>query len=268
MDNLNIFLLFPQTDDEILAFDEEKLYQEIPKQLQAVKDVSNNYTLFYNPKNIKLFCDELGELHGGKYLDNVRNQILNILGKKCKDISKWISYKSDCCYYKWKIDSNPLVEMESNKIFLSAVEKFVDDKPGNTVIISLLNNDTWERDIMPIIKDAKHYKDLPILCNIPYFSTVNTFIEWYNTEKRNITFSLEDVYRFSRTNKIYPDSKQRIYLEKETGRYWYKDYFHKDNKEHYEVFDKEGNHLGEADVNGNLDESKCDKTKSIKNLLN
>lgn len=268
MDNLNIFLLFPQTDDEILAFDEDNRYIEIPKQLKKVKDVLNlNYTLFHDSENIVSFCNEVEKLHDGKYLGSVRNQIRHYLNRISNDIKNF-SCEPDCCYYKWKIDSNPLVEMESNKIFLSAVEKFVDDKPSNTVIISLLNNDTWERDIMPIIKDAKHYKDLPILCNIPYFRTVNTFIEWYNTEKRNITFLLEDVYRFSRTNKIYRDSKQRIYLEKETGRYWYKDYYHKDNKKHYEVFDREGNHIGEANVNGILDCSKCDKSKTIKDLIN
>ena len=40
-----------------------------------------------------------------------------------------------------------------------------------------------------------------------------------------------------------------------------------DNKEHYEVFDNTGNHLGEAEMNGVLDETKKDKTKSIRGII-
>lgn len=61
--------------------------------------------------------------------------------------------------------------------------------------------------------------------------------------------------------------KQRIYRKKSDGSYWYFDFFHKDNKLHYEVFDSEGKHMGEADMNGIVNYSKKDSNKLIVNLI-
>lgn len=103
--------------------------------------------------------------------------------------------------------------------------------------------------------------------------TVNKF-ELYNLHSKNIDylpielppFSLEDKNRFQKTN--FKHEKQAIYLEKSTGYYWYNDFFHKDNKAHFEVFDSNGNHLGEASMQGVLDTSQKDKTKTIRNVIN
>lgn len=75
-------------------------------------------------------------------------------------------------------------------------------------------------------------------------------------------FSLDDKRRFSKTNMIH--EKQAIYREIGTGYYWYNDYFHKDNKAHFEVFDAQGLHLGEASMEGILDLSKRDARKRIR----
>lgn len=268
MDSVNIFLLFPKTDDEILAFEEEKLYKDIPDQLSCISKVLKqyqvNYRLLYNSKDIDFFCNKAEEIFNGEYLGKIRTQILTLLNKKSTDLNGKRCYKTDCSYNKW-VDSS--VELVENILFRSATDSFIGNKDEKTVIVSLLNNDVWHRDIMPIIKDAKHYDNLPVLCNIPYFNPANTFVEWFNTNISNHSFSLLNVSKFERTNKIYPISKRRIYLEKQTNRYWYYDYFHRDNKEHYEVFDRNGEHLGEADRNGFVDESKCDKGKTIKNIL-
>ena len=59
----------------------------------------------------------------------------------------------------------------------------------------------------------------------------------------------------------------RIYRNLTSGDYWYYDYFHKDNKEHFEVFDATGHHKGEANVNGVIDTTKRDSSKSIVSIL-
>lgn len=66
-----------------------------------------------------------------------------------------------------------------------------------------------------------------------------------------------------------------IYQEVKTGRYWYKDTFHKSVKDgrtqywHYEVFSKEQEHLGEADFEtGILDTTKHDSSKDNKLPIN
>ncbi|MGN0739555.1 MAG: hypothetical protein ACI4LX_05230 [Treponema sp.] len=74
-------------------------------------------------------------------------------------------------------------------------------------------------------------------------------------------FSLSDKTRFRKTNFFH--EKQAIYQDLQTGYYWYNDYFHKDNKAHFEVFDKTGNHIAEASMSGTIDYSKADSNKHI-----
>ena len=61
--------------------------------------------------------------------------------------------------------------------------------------------------------------------------------------------------------------KQRIYQRIEDGNYWYFDFYHRENKIHYEVFDVAGSHLGEANAEGALVDGKADAKKSISKIL-
>jgi hypothetical protein len=61
--------------------------------------------------------------------------------------------------------------------------------------------------------------------------------------------------------------KQSIYVETATRNYWYYDYFHRENKKHYEVFNQEGIHLGEANINGVLDLRKAKEKKRIDKII-
>lgn len=72
-------------------------------------------------------------------------------------------------------------------------------------------------------------------------------------------FSLKNNPRFSKTT--FEEQGVMVYLEKITGYYWYLDNLHKN---HYEVFDANGKHIGEADMNGNINTTKKDKNKQIK----
>jgi hypothetical protein len=54
-----------------------------------------------------------------------------------------------------------------------------------------------------------------------------------------------------------------IYQRLENGQYWYLDNLHKTSR-HFEVFDKNQTHLGEADLQGNINFSKRDKDKDGK----
>ena len=103
-----------------------------------------------------------------------------------------------------------------------------------------------------------------------------TFIkkELYNLYSKNISylpfeeppFSLSDETRFIKTRHHYQNMP--IYKEIKTDYYWYNDYFHRTNKAHFEVFDAQGNHIGEASMQGILNRQKSDKTKTIKHLIN
>ncbi|GHT38307.1 hypothetical protein AGMMS49965_01230 [Bacteroidia bacterium] len=62
---------------------------------------------------------------------------------------------------------------------------------------------------------------------------------------------LDNIERFRQTNRI--EQGQRVYQEISTNNYWYLDNLH---KTHYEVYNAKAEHLGEASLQGNLDESK------------
>lgn len=77
---------------------------------------------------------------------------------------------------------------------------------------------------------------------------------------------LRDSSRFEKIGREYDG--RSIYREKETGYYWYVDNFHKGKASHLEVFDNTGkNHLGESDLEGNIDFSKSDPDKRIDKYL-
>ena len=115
-------------------------------------------------------------------------------------------------------------------------------------------------DELVLFQDAKHKTDYPKeFIRIPGFSKYEALIEYANV-KGAFPFSLSDTIRFEKCTGIDEIQGASVYKEIKTGRYWYKDMFH---KTHYEVFNSTGKkHLGEADMDGNLDENKKDTSKS------
>ncbi len=72
---------------------------------------------------------------------------------------------------------------------------------------------------------------------------------------------LRDTQRFQKTQNIYDG--RSIYREIQNNRYWYVDNFHYGQASHIEVFNAQGDHIGESDLNGNIDETKKDSNKMI-----
>lgn len=74
-------------------------------------------------------------------------------------------------------------------------------------------------------------------------------------------FTLHDESRFRKTSRYNKNSV--IFQELSTGYYWYEDKFHHNTKPHFEVFDEEGNHVGEADMKGIIHINSADKDKKL-----
>lgn len=269
MCQMDMFLLFPESDDEILALGEDiSKYENICKDLNAIKSIIvSDYKFYYDSSNLEMFVSKSEQLlTDRRYLKNPINQLRELLGRTAVNVSKTPVFNKDCVYYTWHLHEGcALVAMN---LFKNAAEKNISSQIGTSAaVVSFLDNDGNHRDILPVIKDAHHIHNLPIMRNLLYFNPARTFIEWYNAKKSNRQFSLLDISLFERTSYIYPPSKQRIYKEKKSGRFWYYDFYHKGNKEHYEVFDIFGNHFAEADSNGVIDESKRDSAKSIRDYI-
>jgi hypothetical protein len=72
---------------------------------------------------------------------------------------------------------------------------------------------------------------------------------------------LRDTQRFKKTQNIYDG--RSIYREILHDRYWYVDNLHFGQASHIEVFNAQGNHIGESDLEGNIDETKKDSNKRL-----
>lgn len=73
-------------------------------------------------------------------------------------------------------------------------------------------------------------------------------------------FTLDNPLRFNRNAGIPEVQGAHVYHEISTNRYWYLDMFH---KTHYEVFDKNRKHIGEANLNGEIDFTKKVKGRTL-----
>ncbi len=72
---------------------------------------------------------------------------------------------------------------------------------------------------------------------------------------------LRDKNRFKPTSMLHQGRK--VYREAQTGHYWYVDNFHTGSAAHLEVFNLQGKHIGEADLDGNIDPTKRDTKKRL-----
>ena len=115
-----------------------------------------------------------------------------------------------------------------------------------------------------IIKDRTYDDGRPELKNIPLFFSAEECIEWMSALLDG-HFSLIGNQDYRPTTMKW--GKQRIYQRIEDGNYWYFDFYHRENKIHYEVFDVAGSHLGEANAEGALVVGTADAKKSISKIL-
>jgi hypothetical protein len=73
---------------------------------------------------------------------------------------------------------------------------------------------------------------------------------------------LRDSRRFQATSMPFQQGR-KVYKEIKTGYYWYVDNLHIGKAAHIEIFSKNFQHMGEADLQGNIDYKSADKTKKL-----
>jgi hypothetical protein len=196
---------------------------------------------------VKSFLYKTEILVGGEYLANCRTQIYHLFGNNTRNVSTRFLRKADCIYVNWSF--NCTVAIAKNLIAEVAEAKHQEGQ-DKTVLINISDAYETGRDNIHVIKDAIHYNELPWMIAVPIVNNEIEFSEWVSTLTSG-GFSLRDKVRFERT--AYRWKKQWIFREKATGRYWYYDYFHKDNIEHYEVFDGNRIFIGTSDTQGVLE---------------
>lgn len=94
--------------------------------------------------------------------------------------------------------------------------------------------------------------------NLDCLDNKAAFEQWVQDKLDSRNFLEKNTDKFKRTSFIYDGAT--VYVETDTGNYWYLDNLHKN---HFEVFNKQGEHLGEADLDGRLNQEKKDAGKKF-----
>ena len=89
----------------------------------------------------------------------------------------------------------------------------------------------------------------------------SVYDELSNDPPRDEQTILRDKQRFEKISSRFQG--RAIYREVATDRYWYVDNLHFGKSAHLEVFNKAKSHVGEADIEGNIDECKRDQNKLL-----
>ena len=268
MDKLNIFLRFPETDDEVLDFvDNPSVCEELSKSIcmlkAYLKKYNHNYCLLYDSGNVEKFKNKVQVLDSGVYLSKISRVIQTCIGKCSRNIDREPIHNPAMIYAVWDCCSCAASVCVDN-VIKSASEQSVSSRE-NTIVWFLTKENGYDRDIIPVVIDAPHRN--PILSVTQLCETSEDCIHWIRTIEGRVSFSLRNLALFEKTHKIYQPSKQRIYKKRDDDTYWYYDFFHHTNSEHYEVFDKCGTHIGEADMSGAIDDKKKDSRKTISGLI-
>ena len=262
---IKAYFFFPETDDDFIRIgDDPETYKYLIEEVAVIKKqlkANKEFELWYDLNNVQLFLAKAESLIDGKYLAKCRTQLQTLFGNSSQNINNPFHRKNDCIYVNWNIN---LTFNYANPIFSEASEAKWHEGHDKTIIINISNAYITNRENVHVIIDAIHHKELPKFITIPIVNNEIEFSEWH-IMVLNSGFSLKGNRHFSMTPFLW--IKQHIYLENSTGNYWYYDYFHKDNKIHFEVFDPTGIHLGEANIAGILDSSKACNTKRIDHLI-
>lgn len=121
------------------------------------------------------------------------------------------------------------------------------------VIISFRDTKLFREETLSILRNGNEQICIDNLFNAGHYSKV--------LSRRGIiqSFSLKDIKQFKKDGRIIQG--QNVYMEIATGYYWYLDNFHKD---HYEVFDSQGQHIGIASTDGVINQRKRVNGRTLK----
>jgi hypothetical protein len=260
---VKIFLLFPQEDDDILVIDNPQIAKEIIqtaiKLRQGIRQQYNDIELFYDSENLKAFLHKIAVLFDNEYLQKPSTQ-LKISLQTSTDWRTSAVQQPECSYVLWFLDQFE-VKAVSNSTLAEMAERILSQTTEKCLLLNLHQSIRINRQFLPVFKDCKHITGLPKFVPIEFIADEKEFQLWWDIYQKNdgkSHFSLLNRQRFTRTHLV--EQGKTVYKEVSTHCYWYLDNLHKD---HYEVFNALGEHIGIANLQGEFDRSKKEKGRRI-----
>lgn len=260
-------MLFPEQDTDVLnAVAITKSFHEIPRYLHGITESARvcgvEYYFYYDSVNLGKFADIVSVLDDKSYLAKTIEQIKNIVRSKGRDIRYQTTLFN--ALYSYSIWDSTTQSSIPNVHDLVRAGGECSNSQAQSCLFSFAEGTPIDSQQVNIIKDiaTSHQDGLPCFLNLPLFFESILCAEWISSFKAG--FSLTNKKIFKGTSYLW--NKQRIYQRINDNTYWYFDYFHKDNKLHYEVFKSDGSYLGESDMNGNIT-TIVHSTKSISHII-
>ena len=250
---VQVFFFLPESDEAILNIGEQPDdFQGIMQNILLLLNDLHQYReliVFYDEENLKKFLQKCKTIIDESYLQKPETTLRLKLGKTARNLKAYPHKQSDCIYLWWRIDD---LSIDYAHTILAEITERMLAYPGETyLLLNMAGAITTERSIVTIFKDAKHHQSLPEkFVRIPYVVDPKELEIWLGTHHQP-TFSLLDRNRFRRTS--YYVQGKAVFEELTTGYFWYLDNLHKNE---YEIFDTNRQHIGVANLQGEIDCSK------------
>lgn len=259
----SLFILLPEGNSVLDIPQTKEALRSLFAPLMCVKEYARekgiSLRIFFDLENIIRFKADAGEVvDDGTSLDKPVSILRNFVSSHSTDVNKRPLLDAACSYIRWDTVTCR-ADVDAPLIVKSAFES-----PGAPCVLSLSPKAPTDYFKVTLIKDRAFRDGLPELKDIPLFFSANECMEWLSSLLEG-HFSLIGNKAFIPTS--YHWNNQRIFEKIEDSTYWYFDFYHRENKIHYEVFNSEGDHIGEASEGGLLKENTADKTKSIRHIL-
>lgn len=233
------------------------------------------------PNAICTIFPGLGHMKVNVYFDSLDGDTLPILAKirewRSRNIKVWLSREThdapesrqyvlhardgfdvvdniavdrSVCFFEWDVVSQCVRQVFNHGTFALLSRPWTD--------LVIVGKGEKVKNRLIAFSDSSKREDLPsTFIKIPWMNTADQLQE-YCQGCGVFAFSLKDERYFAPTNKFCKGA--RVYREKSTGCYYYFDTLH---CSHYELFDGDGRHLAEVDLDGNVDKSKADSRKRL-----
>ncbi|MDX2283338.1 MAG: hypothetical protein NW241_04215 [Bacteroidia bacterium] len=251
---VHAFVVLPYQDDDLLNF-AGSLDQHMDEIVRVVLAAKPDATLYIDPDSISVCTSKIEAL--GVYFEDKIQQLRMAVGRTARDIQTAPLRLTDGTnYFIWHLDR--FAVNYAPPILAEAAERMQQYASEQYVLMLFAQALPRGRAFIPIFKDALHKPELPgTFTHLPFVTDAEELALWLATHHVK-SFSLRDTTRFEKTSHV--KQGKAVYQERETSYFWHLDNLHKD---HYEVYDSRGSHLGEANLQGELNRSKAKPGRQI-----
>lgn len=233
-------------------------FRKILKTLFIFKDRYEGISLWIHKSSILNFIDEIEMISKDKVLKtDIERQIFEKLRADDWEEKPLHSNQDKFLYLHWNAKESGLrIENFVNTSIAEISERILQYPEENYLLINFAASRFQEKKYIQIIK-SDAWDNLLHIVQIDCIENHQDFETWFE-QNYQLDSLFEDKQRFEKT-KLKVQGRS-VFKEIRTGYYWYYDNFHRDFESknlkkpvEIEVFDSQGNHLGVADLKGDID---------------